>query len=195
MLKMLKRARQLPSPALAISVIALIVAVGGGSFAIAALTNSQVKRIAKKEAKKVAPRSAQAFANDNALLGPANDETILRTRIKVPKRGFLQVNAGGDVFGNTADQDTCYLRVSGSRIPSSNRTYELGPANTEEDCTTETTVRVGKGRHRVAFIASNLATGNRYDEASLQVEWVKFGNGGASTAKASKAAGGSGSNN
>ena len=48
---MLKRSR-LPSPALVISVIALICAIGGGAVAIAALNQQQVKRIAAKQADK-----------------------------------------------------------------------------------------------------------------------------------------------
>ena len=39
-----------PSPALVISAIALIVAVGGGTFAFAALNNAKVKKIAKRQA-------------------------------------------------------------------------------------------------------------------------------------------------
>jgi hypothetical protein len=44
--------RRLPSPALVISVIALIVAIGGGAVAIAALNKQKVKHIAAKEADK-----------------------------------------------------------------------------------------------------------------------------------------------
>ena len=46
------RARR-PSPALVISVIALIVAVGGGTFAFAALTTKKVKKIATNDANNV----------------------------------------------------------------------------------------------------------------------------------------------
>ena len=57
---MLKRIRRLPSPALVISALALIVAVGGGTFAIAAsdkkaVTKKDVKKISKQEIKKAAP--------------------------------------------------------------------------------------------------------------------------------------------
>lgn len=59
---MLTRIRRLPSPALVISSIALIAAIGGGSFAFAnsdkqmkKVTKQTVKKISKKEIKKAAP--------------------------------------------------------------------------------------------------------------------------------------------
>lgn len=188
-----------PSPAIVVAVVALVAAVSGTAIAGTdsfKVTRSDVRQIAKQEAKKVAPRSAQAFADSNALLGPATDGTVVQTSIRAPRRGFLLINAGADVFGGTIDSDTCNIEVDGTEIQSSNRTYRLDNAtNFEEDCTTETTVRVGRGTHQVAFIGTNPAAGNRYDEASLQVEWVRFGNGGASAAKAAKSSGGSGVNN
>ncbi len=45
---MLSRIKQLPSPALVIAAIALIVAVGGGTFAIASSDRTSDKRIAKR---------------------------------------------------------------------------------------------------------------------------------------------------
>jgi len=52
---MLTKIRRLPTPALVISVIALVVAVGGGAFAIASGDKQQDKKIAKKAIKKAAP--------------------------------------------------------------------------------------------------------------------------------------------
>ena len=52
---MITRIRSLPSPALVIAAIALIVAVGGGTFAIASGGDSHIKKIADKEIKKKAP--------------------------------------------------------------------------------------------------------------------------------------------
>ncbi len=49
---MFARIRQVPSPALIIAVIALIAAVGGGSFAIASLGGGKVKKIARRQANK-----------------------------------------------------------------------------------------------------------------------------------------------
>ncbi len=53
---MFKRMSRLPKPALVISVIALIVAVGGGTFAIAGGGDNHIKKIADKEIKKKAPK-------------------------------------------------------------------------------------------------------------------------------------------
>src|SRR5438105_844109 len=52
---MLNRIRRLPSPALVISVIALIVAVGGSSVAIALTDNQKDKKIANGQINKRAP--------------------------------------------------------------------------------------------------------------------------------------------
>ena len=47
---MVKRVRRLPTPAFVISVIALIVAVGGGTYALAALNRGKVKNISRRQA-------------------------------------------------------------------------------------------------------------------------------------------------
>ena len=47
---MLERVRRLPTPAFVISVIALIVAVGGGTYALAALNRGKVKNISRRQA-------------------------------------------------------------------------------------------------------------------------------------------------
>ncbi len=59
---MLTRIKRLPSPALVISAIALIVAVGGGTFAIAAITNPKVKRISKRQANKQIRKKAPGLS-------------------------------------------------------------------------------------------------------------------------------------
>lgn len=51
---MLKRIRTLPSPALVIAVIALVVAVGGGTLAMAESTKKRETRIAKKVVRQLA---------------------------------------------------------------------------------------------------------------------------------------------
>jgi hypothetical protein len=59
---MLARIRQLPSPALVISAIALVVAIGGGSYAIASLTGAKVKKIARKQADREIKRKAHGLS-------------------------------------------------------------------------------------------------------------------------------------
>lgn len=53
---------RVPSPALVISVIALVIAVGGGAFAVASSDSKQDKKIAKKVVKKMAPSLSVSHA-------------------------------------------------------------------------------------------------------------------------------------
>jgi hypothetical protein len=57
---------RLPSPALVISFIALVVAVGGGTLAVAALTKPKVKTIAKAQANKQIDRRAPGLSVSHA---------------------------------------------------------------------------------------------------------------------------------
>lgn len=79
---MLTRIRRLPSPALVISSIALIAAIGGGSFAFAnsdknlnKVTNSKVKKISKQQIKKAAPGLAVDHANSADSASSATNAT------------------------------------------------------------------------------------------------------------------------
>ena len=54
--------KRLPSPALVISVIALIVAVGGGAYAIGASTNKTIRKVVNKQITKRAPGLAVKHA-------------------------------------------------------------------------------------------------------------------------------------
>jgi hypothetical protein len=62
----LTRLRQLPSPALVIGSIALILALGGGSFALATSDNSTDKKIAKKVADKQITKRAPGLSVKHA---------------------------------------------------------------------------------------------------------------------------------
>jgi cytoskeletal protein RodZ len=63
---MIRRIRRLPSPALVISAIALIIAVGGGTFAIASSDNKRDKKIAKKVANKQIKKKAPGLSVNHA---------------------------------------------------------------------------------------------------------------------------------
>ena len=72
-----------------------------------------------------------------------------KARLPADQRGSRRLRRHGG-FGHLN------IEVDGTEIQSSNRTYRLdGTTNTEEDCTTETTVQVGRGTHQVAFIGTN----------------------------------------
>jgi hypothetical protein len=62
----LTRFRRLPSPALVIASIALILAVGGGSFALAITDKKSDKKIAKKVANKQIKRKAPSLSVNHA---------------------------------------------------------------------------------------------------------------------------------
>lgn len=63
---MLSRIRRLPSPALVISTIALIVAVGGGTAALALTDNQKDKKIAKKVSNKQITKRAPGLSVKHA---------------------------------------------------------------------------------------------------------------------------------
>jgi cytoskeletal protein RodZ len=63
---MLARIRRLPSPALVLSAIALVVAVGGGSIALATSATNRDKRIAKRVANQQIKRKAPALSVNHA---------------------------------------------------------------------------------------------------------------------------------
>ena len=65
---MLSRFRRLPSPALVIASIALILAVGGGSFALAISDKKQDKKIAKRVANKQITRRAPSLQVKHARI-------------------------------------------------------------------------------------------------------------------------------
>ena len=63
---MLRRFRRLPSPALVIASIALILAVGGGSFALAITDKKSDKRIAKRVSNRQITRRAPHLSVNHA---------------------------------------------------------------------------------------------------------------------------------
>lgn len=78
MIKRNQGRRRLPSPALIVSVIALIVAVGGGSFALANSDNKQDKKIARKVANKlITKRAPKLSVNHSSSADTATDASKL----------------------------------------------------------------------------------------------------------------------
>lgn len=105
---MLKRIRRLPSPSLVISITALIVAVGGGTYAIA-LNKHDTKKVVNKQIKKKAPKLSVKHAEkaDQAKvakpIGPARgdlrgtypDPQIAPAAVTPTKIADQAVNADG----------------------------------------------------------------------------------------------------
>lgn len=97
---MLSRIRRLPSPALVISVIALIAAVGGGSFAIAALNQGKVKKIAKRQANKQIRSKAPGLSVNHA------NSADTATNADHATNADLATNAGTAITATSATSAT-----------------------------------------------------------------------------------------
>jgi hypothetical protein len=104
----LSRIKRLPSPALVISAIALIVAVGGGTFAIAALSRPKIKNIARRQAnvqiKKRAPglsvlhaQTADTATNANHATSADTATTADNAKTTDAVTSFTYAGANGDV--------------------------------------------------------------------------------------------------
>jgi hypothetical protein len=115
---MLSRFRRLPSPALVIASIALIVAVGGGSFALAISDKKQDKKIAKRVANRQIRRKAHTlqvkharvarrakFATQAADAGSVNGVVIKQFSVKVQpaQTGTVLVDTGMAQLRGTCD--------------------------------------------------------------------------------------------
>jgi hypothetical protein len=120
-------------------------------------------------------RVARAQDNDNALLPGVSSSgaDVVTTSITAPGRGFLVINAGSDISGQP-DTSDCVINIDGNDIQSSDRSWQTGAGNQEEDCTTETTQAVNAGNHSVALQNGATLTNASYDEAELQVLFVPF---------------------
>jgi hypothetical protein len=115
---MLSRFRRLPSPALVIASIALILAVGGGSFALAISDRKQDKKIAKRVANRQIRRKAHTlqvkharvarrakFATQAADAGSVNGVVIKQFSVKVQpaQTGTVLVDTGMAQLRGTCD--------------------------------------------------------------------------------------------
>ena len=89
---MLRRSGRLASPALVISILALIVAIGGGAFAVASLTKPKVKTIVNKQITKRAPKLSVLHAGSADSATSANHASSA-------DRATPSGAAGGDLAG------------------------------------------------------------------------------------------------
>jgi hypothetical protein len=125
--------------------------------------------------KKYATRSAHSKV-DPALRGTpgSNPELALTTEIKAPRKGgFLHITASSDTFGAIADSFSCQIAVDGTLDSGSFRTIEVGPGeDVEDNCGTNTALRVGKGSHTVQFQYVNRASSTTVGTTTLDVLWV-----------------------
>jgi hypothetical protein len=92
---MLKDRFRRPSPALVISVVALVFAVGGGSFALAITDKKSDKKIAKKVANKQITRRAPSLSVSHA--NTAAHATTADSATSAPPAAFLRITSAGTV--------------------------------------------------------------------------------------------------
>jgi hypothetical protein len=159
---------------LATIVVAFVTAtVASGGAALAIVANAD--KVDGYHANQLLRLSRSAI-NDNAIVGDGAARVARQVGIKAPKRGFLFIVASSDVFG-AASFGSCWIRLDGTDLSSSERTYQLGTGNTEENCGTDIAWPVAAGTHAVQFRA-DPATGVTFDETTLEVLFVPFnGNG------------------
>jgi hypothetical protein len=121
-------------------------------------------------------RAASASDDSLALVGVSGN--ALTTTIEAPTRGLLVIDAGSDVFNfTTQDFVTCRIRVDDSIVAPSTRQVQLdgnGTTNQEENCSTEATLPVDAGSHKVDLEGAGLDANSVFDESQLQVLFVPF---------------------
>jgi hypothetical protein len=91
----MRRIRRLPTPALVISVLALIVAVGGGSFAIASLNSNKVKKIAKQQANKQIKKKAPKLSVKHAKTADSATKATSATNATNATNATTATNVNG----------------------------------------------------------------------------------------------------
>jgi hypothetical protein len=104
---MFQKVRHLPSPALVLSVIALIAALGGGAFALASSDNAKDKKIAKKVTNKLITKRAKtlsvrhAATADNATRASSADNAA---KLGGAEASSYQSRVNGSCSGSRAIQ-------------------------------------------------------------------------------------------
>ena len=142
---MLERIRRLPSPALVISATALVIAIGGGTYAIASLNGAKVKKISKRQADKEIKRKAHglsvahattaanathAATADNATHATSADSaTSAATVVGMTVQKFSSKPPENTPLTRIATAGTLDLRVGCGPGPTGNPLFEIAPAS------------------------------------------------------------------
>jgi hypothetical protein len=141
----LRRIRRLPSPALVISAIALVLAVGGGTFAIAAL-NHHDKKVVKKIVKKQIRRRAPGLSVNHAR--SADNATQLGGLAPAAYQGFCKAGA---IKASLVENNFGFSSPTFQNVPGFNC---FQPGNTT---TSVQLKRTGTGTYQVRFVGNSGA--------------------------------------
>jgi hypothetical protein len=139
---MLERIRRLPSPALVISAIALVVAIGGGTYAIAALNGAKVKKISRRQADREIKRKAHGLSVAHATTGAnaihattADSATSAASATNATTVGGMTVQKFSSKpppntpLTHVATAGTLHLRVGCDSSPLGNPLFTIAPAS------------------------------------------------------------------
>jgi hypothetical protein len=97
---MLNRIRHALSPSLVISILALVIAVGGGTVAVASLNHATVKQIAKKQAEKQIKAKASKLSVAHAVLADSATNSVHANTADTATSAAPSGPAGGDLTGS-----------------------------------------------------------------------------------------------
>jgi hypothetical protein len=178
----------MPVVAVVVACLALVAALAGSAYAAITITGKDIKNdtVTGQDLKDrslrggdLLVRVASAQIDNDAVTGLNGNATALTVNITAPTKGYLAITASSDTFNFTAsDTISCWISVDGTDAESSFRTSELNQiegSNTEENCNTDVTEPVDKGKHVVRLRVSAERTSTVFDETTLRAIFIPFG--------------------
>jgi len=188
-----------PSPAMAVSLVALFISLAGVAWAASLAKNSVTSKTIKNgEVKKKDLAATTLTGIDAATLGGLEADGLIRAAsgsvtdstldgngnvlptpvsIIAPGTGFLLVVASYDVGQDGGDGDTfqCQISVDDAPIVSTERLIEIDNAgNQEEDCSTNTLAPVSAGAHTVNVQQALADSDMDVTRAEVNVVFIPF---------------------
>jgi hypothetical protein len=173
--------------AVVVSCLALVAALAGTAYAITitgkdikdgTVTGTDVKDQSLKGGDLLVRVTSAQDAN-NTVTGASTGRKALEATITAPVNGFLAITASSDVR-NTEESAFagCSLSIDITTIRSSARLIDLNQTelvNTEENCATNATVPVRKGKHIVRLWVTTTSSDTVFDATTLQAIFIPFG--------------------
>jgi len=129
-------------------------------------------------------RTARDAIDGGAVTGTTGATDAAVANVAAPTAGYLTIRAGSDVYNAAGDSDeaACWIEFDGTEIGASERVIDLdgaaGDVNHEENCSSNATVPVSPGVHNVTYVADPGVATTVFDETTLSVIFIPFGNDG-----------------